>query len=88
MRPEEAVLHAMPRPWQGLLWIQNRLDMECGSGQQREAARTVLANSKVQEGRTKFGAQVEQEEERFQSNDRAKPFAPRRLTTHSSQPAV
>ena len=56
MRQEEAVLHAMLGIWQRLLGIQNSLDMERGSGQQRKTARIVLADSKVQEGRTELGA--------------------------------
>ena len=42
MRQEEAVLYAMLRPWQRLFWIQDSLDMERGSGQQRETARLSL----------------------------------------------
>lgn len=87
MRQEEAVLYAMLGPWERLLGIQDSLDVERGSRQQRETARIVLANRKVQEGGTKFGTQVEQEEERGQSIDRAKPVAPRR-NPHAHQPAL
>lgn len=87
MRQEEAVLHAMLGIWQRLLGIQNSLDMERGSGQQRKTARIVLADSKVQEGRTELGAEAKQEEESVRSSDGAEPFAPR-VTKPVREPAI
>ena len=51
VRQEEAVLHPMSGVRQRLLWVQDCLDLEHWSGQQREIARIVLAHSKVQKGR-------------------------------------